>query len=64
MSQSNSPFARLLRRLIRAYHLACAREDARLRGVRVPTGVWLCEHCRLVLFDHRAFVGHARTCSA
>ncbi|MBO0826270.1 MAG: hypothetical protein J2P24_00675 [Streptosporangiales bacterium] len=64
MSQCSSRLARLRRRLARAYHLACAREDALLRGLRVPTGVWLCEHCRLVLWDHRAFVGHVRGCSA
>jgi hypothetical protein len=48
---------RLLRWAGRAYHLHCAREDARLRGIVVPLGVWVCD-CRHVSLDRLAFVHH------
>jgi ribosomal protein L37AE/L43A len=38
-------------RIGRAYHLLCAREDVRRRGLVVPAGVWLCEHCHQVSLD-------------
>ncbi len=31
--------ARLWRRVLRAYHLACARDDAAAHGLRTPTCV-------------------------
>jgi hypothetical protein len=52
--------ARLGRRAIRAYHLACAREDAHRNGFRVPLGAWFCERCRLVMWERHAFVLHVR----
>jgi hypothetical protein len=38
-------------RLVRAYHLICAREDLRRSGLVVPAGVWLCDHCPRWSFD-------------
>jgi hypothetical protein len=49
--------SRWSRRLVRAYHLRCAREDARLRGIVVPVGVWVCA-CRHVSLDRLAFHRH------
>ena len=46
---------RLFRRAVHAYQLHCAREDARLRGIVVPLGVWVCG-CRHVSLDRLAFV--------
>ena len=48
------------RRLRLAYHLRCAREDARHRGLRVPVGVWFCDHCRLLMWERHAFLRHAQ----
>ncbi len=45
-------------RLARAYHLACARDDMRAAGLRVPLGLWLCDHCRLVWWEPEAFHRH------
>jgi hypothetical protein len=48
------------RRVVLAYHLRCAREDARARNIATPIGVWVCEHCPHVslslpgLHSHRA----------
>jgi hypothetical protein len=39
------------RRLARAYHLHCAREDVRRHGLVVPAGVWICQHCPKFSFD-------------
>jgi hypothetical protein len=52
---------RLLDRARRAYYLHCAREDARLRGIVVPVGVWVCQ-CRHVSLDRLAFVDHSVVC--
>ena len=48
---------RLLQRARRAYHLRCAREDARRRGLAVPLGVWVCD-CRHVALDKLAHLDH------
>jgi hypothetical protein len=48
---------RLIQRLVRAYHLHCAREDARARGIVVPIGVWAC-HCTHVSLDRMSFNHH------
>jgi hypothetical protein len=45
---------------MRAYHVACAREDAHRHGFRVPIGAWFCERCRLVMWERHAFVLHLR----
>jgi hypothetical protein len=55
-----SMIARPARRVVRAYHLACAREDAHRNGFRVPLGAWFCERCRLVMWERHAFVLHVR----
>ena len=41
----------LLRRISRAYHLWCARDDLRRQGIVVPAGVWVCAHCPRMTFD-------------
>ena len=48
---------RLFQRVRRAYHLRCAREDARQHGLAVPLGVWVCD-CRHVALDKLAFLDH------
>jgi hypothetical protein len=48
----------MTRRLARAYHLACARDDVHALGLNVPLGVWFCDHCRLVLWEPDAFRLH------
>lgn len=55
---------RAARRAVLAYHLACARQDVDREGLRVPTGVWWCEHCGLVTWDLGAFVVHSRVHTA
>jgi hypothetical protein len=53
------------RRLSRAYHLWCARDDARSHGLVVPAGVWVCAHCPRVTFDAvrlRQHVAGAHAC--
>jgi hypothetical protein len=51
-----------IRRLVRAYRLCCAREDARLLGLRTPEGVWTCAPCRLAFFDRFDYLVHAAGC--
>jgi hypothetical protein len=58
--QIGSIFGRLGRRAMRAYRVACAREDAQRIGYRVPIGAWFCERCRLVVWERHAFVLHVR----
>jgi hypothetical protein len=53
-----SAAGRLLRRLLRAYRVRCAREDAHRLGVRTPDGVWSCAPCRAVFLDTLGYVGH------
>jgi hypothetical protein len=48
-------------RLLRAYHLLCAREDQRRWGLVVPAGVWLCDHCRQWSFDPLLLREHVAT---
>jgi hypothetical protein len=52
---------RLKHRVARSYHLACAREDLHSSGLRVPLGVWFCDHCRLVWWEPDAFRLHLLT---
>ncbi|MCW2493811.1 MAG: hypothetical protein QOH56_745 [Pseudonocardiales bacterium] len=49
---------RWTRLALRAYHLHCAREDARVRHLVVPLGVWVCEHCRHVSLNLHSFNSH------
>jgi hypothetical protein len=51
------------RRLNRAYHLVCAREDARNLRLRTPLGVWFCDHCRVVVLDHLVWRDHRLVCA-
>lgn len=59
-----STLGRLGRRMTRAYHVACAREDAARHGFRVPLGAWFCERCRLVVWERHAFTLHVRAHAA
>jgi hypothetical protein len=49
---------RLIRRAVRAYRLHCAREDARIRDIVVPIGVWVCDNCRHVSLNLVAYNNH------
>jgi hypothetical protein len=49
---------RLRRRLVLAYRLRCARDDARLRHITTPTGVWACHHCPHTSLNKLAFTTH------
>jgi hypothetical protein len=49
--------------LVRAYHLTCAREDARNLRLRTPLGVWFCDQCRLVALDHLVWRDHTLVCA-
>ncbi|MCO5974320.1 hypothetical protein [Actinoallomurus soli] len=44
----------LTRRSLRAYRLACARDDAATWNVVVPDGVWSCSGCDAVLLQAEA----------
>jgi hypothetical protein len=46
------------RRLSRGYHLIMARQEIQALGLRVPSGAWVCQDCRLVLWDQRSFIEH------
>jgi ribosomal protein L37AE/L43A len=50
--------ARPWRRLALAYRLHCAREDAKLRRMVTPIGVWVCEHCPQVSLSTGAYLAH------
>jgi ribosomal protein L37AE/L43A len=54
-------FNRIRRRVVLAYQLICAREDARNRGLSLPQGIWRCEHCGLITWDQQTFAAHSRT---
>jgi len=56
--------SRAARGLLRAYRVACAREDMRRHGLRTPLGVWFCARCRLVMFDRIVWRGHLACCAA
>jgi hypothetical protein len=51
----------LVRRAVRAYHLACARDDAASHGVVVATGLWICRGCEAILLEAEAVSEHMRT---
>jgi len=52
---------RFWRRLIRAYHLACARDDMARQRLATPTGLWVCERCMAPLLEMTALREHLRT---
>ncbi|WP_460347341.1 hypothetical protein [Actinoallomurus acanthiterrae] len=41
----------LVRRSIRAYRVACARDDMATQNLLVPDGVWACDECNTVLLE-------------
>ncbi len=55
-----SRIRRKLARVVLAYRLICARQDAHHHGIRVPTGAWSCERCGVVVWELDAFVRHGR----
>ena len=60
MSRIRRMVGRLRRRVVIAYALACARKYMRRYSLRVPSGVWFCEHCSLVVWNLDTFVVHGR----
>jgi hypothetical protein len=46
------------RRVSLVYHLRCAREDARVRNIAAPIGVWVCEHCPHMSFSRPGLNDH------
>jgi hypothetical protein len=46
------------RRVVRAYELRCAREDAHVRNLAVPYGVWACHACPHVSLNLASFKHH------
>jgi hypothetical protein len=53
-------FARGLRRVALAWHLARARAEMYRLRLQVPAGIWFCDGCRQVLWDVDSFSSHAR----
>jgi hypothetical protein len=51
---------RAWRRAVRAYSLACARDDAIAHGLTVPGGVWICERCHQALLGLTSLREHLR----
>ena len=49
---------RACRLMRRRYELACAHEDVRRLGVRIPDGVWFCVPCRRAFLDGLEIVRH------
>lgn len=55
---------RVWRKAVQTYHLACARDDAAGRGLRVPSGVWVCDRCEQAVLELTALREHVRTVHA
>lgn len=51
MSRVTTFYRSLARRASRAYHFACARDDAARHKFAVPTGIWVCGGCEAVLLN-------------
>jgi hypothetical protein len=51
-------FASIRRRVVRAYQLACARDDVAGHGLTVPSGVWVCGRCQRALLELVALREH------
>lgn len=60
MASAGTRVRGLWRRLVRAYHLACVRDDAVTHGVAAPSGVWFCGTCRRVMLELSALCEHLR----
>jgi len=53
------PLRRWVRKIARAYTLLCAREDARVLHLVIPSGVWVCGQCtHATFFDFARFRAH------
>jgi hypothetical protein len=52
---------RYWRRMVRAYHLACARDDMAAQRLTTPTGPWVCERCLAPLLEAAALREHLCT---
>lgn len=53
------PLRRWARKVARAYTLLCAREDARMLQLAIPSGVWVCAQCtHATFFDFARFRAH------
>jgi ribosomal protein L37AE/L43A len=50
--------SRRWRRLVLAYQVRCAREDAKLRRIVTPIGVWVCARCPHVSLSTGAYLAH------
>ena len=59
MSGISARIASLVRRCRVDYLALLAREDARMHGVRIPSGAWLCQGCHRVFWEASA-LGHHR----
>ena len=46
------------RKLVRRYHLWCAREDVLRSGLQTPAGLWFCDRCRSVALNPMLLCGH------
>jgi hypothetical protein len=51
---------RCWRRAVRAYHLACARDDMAGQRLNTPSGLWVCERCLAPLLELTALREHLR----
>ncbi|MEO3869788.1 hypothetical protein ABGB18_13255 [Nonomuraea sp. B12E4] len=60
MSFAADRFRQIRARVVRAYHLACARDDTSTHGIAVPSGVWMCQQCHRVLLEMAALREHLR----
>lgn len=60
MSRICHRLARVRNHVVCAYKLARAHHDIRKQRLRVPTGVWCCDRCGLVMWDIDAYVVHGR----
>ncbi len=58
MSRISVALGRLRRRIVLAYQLTCARDDARARGLQAPSGIWFCDCCREVWWEKASFDRH------
>ncbi|MEV5749368.1 hypothetical protein AB0L00_16245 [Actinoallomurus sp. NPDC052308] len=61
MSRVARFYRSLTRRSLRAYRIACARDDAATWSVVVPDGVWACTGCDTVLLQADARSEHVCT---
>lgn len=52
--------AQVSHRVVLAYQVACARQDVRNQGLRVPAGLWCCTDCGQVGWDRDAYIVHGR----